>query len=483
MIIKAPCGAMEGMEIQGIHQLLGIPYAKPPVGALRFMPTEPEEPWTGIRSCRKLGHAAPQLYVPGLTFLKKEETLDEDCLYLNVTTPDTTGKLPVLCWIHGGAFQKGSATAGINPPAFAREGMVVVNMNYRLGALGFMDMSGYLGDAYRQSGNSGLLDIIEALRWVRKNIASFGGDPDNVTIMGQSAGAKLCGALTIIKKARGLFQKAILCSGAVQCIRDVHTARCITEQFMSHAGLTKDRAHEILTMPWEAILKAQAPMFRGFNLHAAGPVFDGINFEGNDALALIRQQTGPRISLLMGTNRDETNLYWHIYHVHDMDEGLAEKLFGNRAPIVMKNYGKIPKDENFHQRFVHFLTEYIYRAGDIDMAETASDAGQDVYLYRLDWDRQAYKACHASETQFLMGLGSVIHDVDHSPAHEELKEEMHGAFTAFIKKGMPAAEGMPSWPKFDRENRRIMVFDHPCHVERAAASETDPAMPFQVFAL
>lgn len=117
------------------------------------------------------------------------------------------GKLPVLCWIQGGAFQKGSATAGINPPSFAREGMVVVNMNYRLGALGFMDMSGYLGDAYRQSGNSGLLDIIEALRWVRKNIASFGGDPDNVTIMGQSAGAKLCGALTIMKKARGLFQK------------------------------------------------------------------------------------------------------------------------------------------------------------------------------------------------------------------------------------------------------------------------------------
>lgn len=198
---------MEGMEIQGIHQLLGIPYAKPPVGALRFMPTEPAEPWTGIRSCRKLGHAAPQLYVPGLTFLKKEEPLDEDCLYLNVTTPDTTGKLPVLCWIHGGAFQKGSATAGINPPSFAREGMVVVNMNYRLGALGFMDMSGYLGDAYRQSGNSGLLDIIEALRWVRKNIASFGGDPDNVTIMGQSAGAKLCGALIIMKKPEGCFKK------------------------------------------------------------------------------------------------------------------------------------------------------------------------------------------------------------------------------------------------------------------------------------
>ena len=117
------------------------------------------------------------------------------------------------------------------------------------------------------------------------------------------------------------------------------------------------------------------------------------------------------------------------------------------------------------------------------MAETAADAGQDVYFYRLDWDRQAYKACHASETQFLMGVGSVIKDVDHSPEHDTLERNMHGAFVEFIKTGHPSAKEMPEWPKFDNTNRSMMVFDAPCHVERTPESEVDPEMPFKVFEL
>ena len=483
MIITAPCGAMEGIETEGMQQFLGIPYAKPPVGELRFKPTQPLDSWDGVRSCKKLGHAAPQLFVPGLTSLKDDESLNEDCLYLNVTTPDVNGKLPVLFWIHGGAFQKGSATLGINPVDFAKEGIVVVNINYRLGALGFMDFSKYLGEDYKQSGNDGLLDIIQALTWVKENIASFGGDPNNVSIMGQSAGAKICGTLTIMKKAKGLFQKAILCSGAVQCTRDVHTAQKIAEQFMEEAGIDADHAKDLLTMPWEQILKAQTNIFAGLNLHTVGPVFDGINFEENDSLDLIKHGASKGITLLMGTNRDEMNLYWHVYKVHDLDEKLAVKLFGNRAPIVMRNYSKIPHDENFHKNLVHFLTEYIYRSGDVKMAETAADAGQDVYFYRLDWDRQAYKACHASETQFLMGVGSVIKDVDHSPEHDTLERNMHGAFVEFIKTGHPSAKEMPEWPKFDNTNRSMMVFDAPCHVERTPESEVDPEMPFKVFEL
>ena len=483
MIINAACGRMEGIENENVHQFLGIPYAKPPVGALRFKPTEPLAPWKGIRSCKKLGHAAPQLYVPGLTSLKEDETLDEDCLYLNVTTPDVQGKLPVLFWIHGGAFQKGSATLGINPIDFAKEGIVVVNINYRLGALGFMDFSKYLGSEYAQSGNNGLLDIIQALKWVKENISAFGGDPDNVCIMGQSAGAKICGTLTIMKKAKGLFHRAVLCSGAVQCTRDVHTAQKIADQFLQEANLTADTAKKLLTMPWEDILKAQTNIFAGLNLHTVGPVFDGINFEENDSLALIEHGASKGISLLMGTNRDEMNLYWNVYKVHDLEEKLATKLFGNRAPIVMKEYRKIPKDENFHKNLVHFLTEYIYRSGDVKMAETAADAGQKVYFYRLDWDRQAYKACHASETQFLMGVGSVIKDVDTSKEHEELKAQMHGAFVKFIKDGTPAADGLPAWPAFDTNSRSMMVFDAPCHVERTPESEVTSEMPFKVFEL
>lgn len=483
MIINAPCGQMEGIEKEGIHQFLGIPYARPPVGSLRFKPPKALAPWKGLRSCKALGHAAPQLYVPGLSALKEEETLDEDCLYLNVTTPSVKGRLPVLFWIHAGAFQKGSGTLGIDPIPFAREGIVVVNVNYRLGALGFMDVSGVLGDEYKESGNNGLLDIIQALHWVRQNIASFGGDPQQICLMGQSAGAKICSTLTIMEKTEGLFQRAILCSGAVQCIRDAHTAQKITEKFLHEAGLSLNTAKELLTMSWQQILKAQTHLFAGLNLHTVRPVFDGINFRKEDALALIRQGASRNISLLTGTNRDEMNLYWHVYHVHDLDEELAYKLFGNRAPIIMRNYKKIPKDANFHKNLVHFLTEYIYHAGTVQMAETAARAGQKVYLYRLDWDRQQYKACHASETQFLMGKGSVIRDVDHSPEHEALAHSMHEAFAAFIKTGTPSAEGLPTWPVFDDKNRSMMVFDAFSRMERTPEVETDPDMPFKVFEL
>lgn len=483
MVIDAACGRMEGIETEGMKQFLGIPYAAPPIGPLRFRPPVSYAPWEGTRSCTKLGHAAPQLYVPGLTCLKEEETLDEDCLYLNVTTPDTTGRLPVLFWIHGGAFQKGSATLGIEPIAFAREGMVVVNINYRLGVLGFLDVSAYLGDEYAQSGNNGLLDIIMALRWVQENISAFGGDPQNVTIMGQSAGSKIVSTLTVMPSAKGLFQKAVMCSGTLQCIRSRRTAHRVAELFMQDAGITKEHAEELLTMPWEKILKAQTNLFAGLNLHTVGPLFDDIELCGRDALALIGKNMAPKIKLLLGTNRDEMNLYWEVYQVHDMDEALAVRLFGNRAPIILREYEKIPHDDDFRMNFVHFLTEYIYHAGALRMAETAAAAGHEVYLYRLDWDRQSLGACHASESQFLMGQCGVIKDMDTSPEHEMLANKMHHAFVNFIKTGTPEAEELPTWEAFTAEGREQMTFDASCRMERAPIAEIVADMPYEVFEL
>lgn len=206
-IVSTKYGKLEGFLQEGMLQFRGIPYAEPPVGKLRFLPPREIAPWSGVRECRQYGHAAPQIPVPGLSRLQPGEEPDEDCLYLNVTTPSLSGRHPVLFWIHGGAFQKGSSTLGIDPISFAREGITVVSANYRLGALGFLDVSGVLGPSYNASGNSGLLDILTALRWTRDCIASFGGDPDNVTIIGQSAGAKMVSTLTVMKEARGLFQK------------------------------------------------------------------------------------------------------------------------------------------------------------------------------------------------------------------------------------------------------------------------------------
>lgn len=483
MKIHAPCGMMEGLDRGSFVQCLGIPYAKPPVGALRFRPPEPAAPWEGLRDCRRPGHAAPQTASPGLSHLTKNETMDEDCLYLNVTAPKGARHAPVLFWVHGGAFQKGSGLLGVRPETFAREGFVVVSANYRLGALGFLDVSGRLGEAYRQSGNSGLLDLITALRWTRTNIEAFGGDPERVAVMGQSAGAKLCGALLLAPAARGLFRRAVLSSGGVQCIRDRHTAQRAADAFFAEAGLRPGEEAALLHMPWQAILRAQAPLFAGLALHTVGPVFDGVTFAGDDALAMLLGGAARDTALLLGTNRDEMELYWQTYGVHGLSDALAARLFGNRAPLVMEDYAKLPRDASFHRRFIHWLTEYVYRAPAVRMADAAAEGGGTVYLYRLDWDRQAFRACHASETQFLMGMGLVIRDVDRSPAHEALTRQMRGAFLAFLRGGAPEAEGLAPWPRFTPGDRRMMIFDALCRAASVPPPETDPRMPFQIFAL
>lgn len=214
-----------------------------------------------------------------------------------------------------------------------------------------------------------------------------------------------------------------------------------------------------------------------------GPVFDGVTFAGDEAQALLRSSTGRTYELLLGTNRDEMELYWHVYGVHELDEALAVRLFGNRAPVVLDAAAKLPRDASWHERLVHFLTEYVYRAGTVGMAEAAAAAGHPVYLYRLDWDRQAFRACHASETQFLMGMGLVIRDMDRSPAHEALGQAMRSAFSSFIKTGRPEAPGLPAWPRFTAEDRQMMVFDGECHVAETPPVEIDPRMPYAVFAL
>ena len=506
MIITTSSGKIEGLEFDGLCQFRGIPYAAPPVGKNRLKPTVPVVPWSGIRSCREYGHAAPQIPVPGLTYFQEGETFDEDCLYLNITVPSSAvpksklsqpaekpglspaspvspGLLPVLFWIHGGAFQKGSANMGMDPVAFAGEGLVVVAANYRLGALGFLDFSGYLGEEYCQSGNNGLLDIIEALNWTKRNIAAFGGNPDNITIMGQSAGAKLCATLTLMPKARRMFRRAILCSGAAQCIRDRATAKSITRRFMEDAGLTKDTAPQLRNLSWQEILKAQQNLFSGLNLHTVGPVFDGINFPSDDALELITAGACRDIDILLGTNRDEMNLYWHVYHFHDLSASQAFRLFGNNAQTVLQDYAKIPKDSFFQTNFIHLLSEYIYRAPAVRMAQACAGAGQKVFLYRLDWDRQPYKACHTSETQFLMGKDTNLPGLDSSMEHDRLSERMHGAFIHFIKTGQPEAGTLPLWPEYDTENQRMMVFNETCRIIRTPEPETPSDMPYQIFRL
>ena len=481
VIVETTSGKLRGIEEQTYYKFLGIPYAKPPVGELRFKPPQALERWEGIKECTGCGPAAPQLRYKELKVLDEDAVIDEDCLYLNVYTPAIDEKKrPILVYIHGGAFQRGSGNLHFNPQTYLEQDVVIVNLNFRIGAFGFLDMSAWLGDEYRQSGNSGLLDVVMALKWLRVNAGVFGGDPDNITIMGQSSVAKMVASLLVMETAKGNFDKAIICSGGVQCIRDHATATRVAEPFMDALGLSAENAQELLTLPWQKIVEAQSALFSGLNLHTVGPVFDGINFSGSNALDIIRSGKAGNIPVLIGTNRDEMQLFCNAYRFYDLDESMARQLFADNAPIVLREFAKrVPRDEHLAANTVDFLTEYIYRDGVVKLCDAFTEAGnRNVYLFRNDFDQQPMRAAHATEEQFTMrNYGAAA---EKSDAYYALADGVVESISIFLRTGAPASAALPAWPSY-ADGGKMLVWDLRSHVEASAPSYVAPDMPEQVY--
>src|SRR3954447_25137068 len=254
-IVETASGSVQGRVKDGINDFRGIPYAATPVGELRFRPPQPVEPWAGVRDATRFGPMAPQtLGAMEQMFGAPPRPMDEDCLTLNVWTPACDdGNRPVMVWIHGGGFLFGTgATPWYDGRSFARDDVVLVTINYRLRAFGFLHVDG--------QGNNGILDQVAALEWVRDNIAAFGGDPGNVTAFGESAGAMSVGALLGLPAAKGLFVKAIPESGAAHSARTAEQAEEQARAFLELAGVSADEAGvaKLQELPLEAILDAQA---------------------------------------------------------------------------------------------------------------------------------------------------------------------------------------------------------------------------------
>jgi para-nitrobenzyl esterase len=258
-------GVLRGVRGGGLHIFRGIPYARPPVGPLRFRPPERPDSWSGVRDATRFGPAAPQnLGLLGPVFSLGITHTDEDCLFLNIWTPGLDGgRRPVLVWIHGGAFVLGAGSQSLyDGSVLARRGdLVVVTINYRLGALGFLYLRRLSGGRLPASGNEGLLDQIAALHWVRDEIAAFGGDPDNVTIFGESAGAMSCTALLGAPRARGLFHRAILQSGAANHISTAEIASAVAEEVLSALRIQRRRTDKLLSLSPERVVEAQTRLF------------------------------------------------------------------------------------------------------------------------------------------------------------------------------------------------------------------------------
>ncbi len=483
MIVTTAQGQIEGIERSSIWQFRGIPYAAAPVGERRFLPPAPPLAWDGVRSGATFG-ATSWPEPGGVTAMLGDQGAipDEDCLHLNVFTPacDDAAR-PVMVWIHGGSFVGGSgSTPWYDGTTLATRGdVVVVTINYRLGAFGFLWL-GDLDDRYRSSGMNGILDQAAALAWVRTNIEAFGGDPNNVTIFGESAGAMSVSTLLATPAARGLFQRAIAQSGAAEHVSSTTVAAGVTQAIMADLGIST--IDELLAISPEVLIEAGTRVDGlvhsepGRAAHRTGalamvfqPVIDG-EWLPEDPLVAVAQGRAADVPLLIGTNLDE----WHLFRllgsdVLAEDELLArmQRLFGDgeraHERYLATRAGATPSDI-----WSAVLTDAIFRIPAIRLIEARENATSPTYQYLFSWPTSAFDgalgSCHVLEIPFVFGVldnpgAEMIFGGVASPELQELARRMQDAWLAFARTGDPGHDDLPHWPAANTTDRPAMRFD------------------------
>lgn len=475
IVVKISAGYIKGIQENGSLVFKGIPYAKPPVGALRFKLPQPVSKWADTLSCEKFGDVASQ-YDAAQKGLKGTE----DCLSLNVYTPaiSSKAKRPVLVWIHGGAMTAG-AGKGQNGHAFAdQDSIVTVTINYRLGVFGFL----YMGDQqkdYQNSGNNGLQDCIMALKWIRENIASFGGDPSRVTVIGESAGAKLASTLLVSAQAKGYFQQMILESGSVQCVRDTVTAKMIRQRLLDTLGVKKPA--DLLGISTEKLIAAQDKVCGGAHgTSYFGPVIDGSTIT-EDPYLYLKQNPNRDIRLLIGTNKYESRMFTDsdkkLLHP---EEAVLTDWFGSNSSHVLTAYQKAVKLTDTATAVNTVLTQYMYQMHSYRLAELLTRNGNPVWMYRFDYSRDNLGASHAQELAYVWFSP---HNTSMNDEEVQLAGKIHRAWVNFIYGKKPGHLDHYDWSWYQPRAKSIMVFDRIIHPELLKEVYNDPAFPSGVFRL
>ncbi|GAA5200416.1 carboxylesterase family protein [Rugosimonospora acidiphila] len=459
--VRVASGRLRGRMDRGVAAFLGIPYAAPPFGTRRLRAPEPPARWEGERDATDYGPTCPKDNPgPGGAELLPEVVIPgEECLNLNVWTPDPRQSgLPVLVWIHGGMFTKGSGSmAAYRGTSFARDGIVCVTINYRLGAEGFL----YLDDG---TANPGLLDQIAALEWVRDNIAAFGGDPGRVTVAGQSAGAISITNLLAMPRARGLFRQAVTQSGASAQTLTARTAAGIAARLASSLGVAPTRA-AFGEVPAEPLARAASALVREFQSASDpttwgslpfAPVVDGELLPRHplDALAL---GAGRGVRLLAGWNRDDTRIGLVPTGMIDLiDERVLAAVVGAAgAPDgTIERYRAVRPAVSDGDLLAAVMTDCSIRVPTIRVAEARVEAGEaDTWVYRFDHESPSFGgrlgAAHAVELPYVFDLldeesnRALIGD----QPPQAVADTAHGAWVRFV------ADGDPGWPRYDLADR------------------------------
>ncbi len=486
-IVETLQGKVEGEQKDGLLVFRGIPFAQPPVGALRWRAPEPPKRWTGVRSATAYGGQSWQPpRVPGTplaALMSVTVPCEEDCLTLNVWTrgADDRGR-PVMVWIHGGAFVIGSGAQGIyDGSVLARRGdVVVVTINYRLGALGFLRLADVSDGRIPATGNEGLLDQISALQWVRDNIARFGGDPANVTIFGESAGGMSVGALLGAPRARGLFKRAIPQSGASSTATPSAQSSQVAEGFVKHLKLKPSDLASLETMDPQALTMAAA----GYTLVAGGmpyqPCIDG-DLLPKLPIDSVKAGNADGISVMVGAAAHE----WLLFTAMDpaaatLDDGHLHARVGGRvgssADALIGGYTSLlasrgePHDPL--SVFAAIETDRVFRVQAQRLADALAARGQSAYHYEFTWRSPLLngklKSCHAIDIAFVFGTHALDDGVakfcGEGASADALAGTVQDAWLSFARTGTPRAAGLDGWQPYDPKRPTTAIFDVPAGV-------------------
>ena len=488
--VSTSLGKLQGAEDGGCAVFRGVPFAQPPVGALRWRAPEPIQPWDGVRDATAFSASAMQRQLPGdvgdLIGIPAQ-TQSEDCLYLNVWTPACDDRRrPVMVWIHGGGNTVGSGTQPrIDGRRLALSGdVVVVTLNYRLGVFGWLHAP-ILG----ATGNEGLLDQTAALFWVRREIAAFGGDPNNVTVFGQSAGGFDIAHLMAMPAATGAFDKAIPMSGSLIPTITKVEARAVVERFLLRFGAWDD-PERMRAVGADDLLDYQVELSGGgFGGARFGPTADGYAL-GLDAEARIGAGIQTRgMPLLIGHTRDEFNLFTAAREGaermsdNDLLAAASAPFGGMRAAEGIDRYRRAreargePADNLSLWNAI--MTDSMFRIPAVRAAEAQRRHTESVWSYRFDYPSPAYDgrlgSCHSLDIPFIWGT----YEAENmrrfcgaaTPQLESLSETMMQTWLAFANTGDPNNEHLPAWPAYDTADRAVMTLNHQCEVINAPGDE------------
>lgn len=474
-------GAIEGFTRDGVNRWRSIPYAKPPVGALRFKAPQPVEAWDGVRPCHRFRYCAPQPRRYTIVGPGKFQPMSEDCLTLNVVAPDggSDRPLPVMFFIHGGAYFLGSSATPIYDGAsLARSGCVYVSANYRLGALGAVDLSSLSTADIHIDDNLYLRDLVSALRWVRENIAAFGGDPDNVTIFGESAGAHAVTTLLAVPAAKGLFAQAISQSPAGALSRSQELAAEFAAKFASilcaderePARLLLAARPAQLVNAFDRLLTTSASDLAGG--YPVGCTF-GTDYLPSEPIQAMRDGKAYRVPLIVGTNADEGRLFTRFLKLLPTNEAKIEALLAGAEPTCRERITAAYPEYPAPDACIRLGADFTFGSTLWQLADSHS-RNAPTYLYRYDFAPRTLQwaglgATHATELlavfdAYRTPLGRLLSAGADRRSALRVSDDMQGRWDAFARTGVPG----DGWPRYTSDARPVLVFD------RASRVDNDP---------